>query len=87
MPTLWKKDSHTDKHEARPIQQQQKSVALAETRDSLNYDVEVDVVETAGTGIVGEFDITDKMLNGFKIAYSGSTSSVTVNLTIKGGSN
>ena len=70
-----------------PFNDSKKSVALAETRDSLNYDVEVEVVETAGTGIVGEFDITDKMLNGFKIAYSGSASSVTVNLTIKGGSN
>ena len=70
-----------------PFNNSKKSVALAETRDSLNYDVEVEVVETAGTGIVGEFDITDKMLNGDKIAYSGSASSVTVNLTIKGGSN
>lgn len=70
-----------------PFNNSKKSVALAETRDSLNYDVEVEVAEIAGTGIVGEFDITDKMLNGFKIAYSGSASSVTVNLTIKGGSN
>ena len=70
-----------------PFNNSTQSIALANKRDSANYDVEIQVVEATGTGIVGVFDITDKMLNGFKLAYSGSASSVTVKLTIKGGSN
>jgi hypothetical protein len=70
-----------------PFNNSTQSIALANKRDSANYDVEIQVVEATGTGIVGVFDITDKMLNGFKLAYSGSAASVTVKLTIKGGSN
>ncbi len=70
-----------------PFNNSTQSIALANKRDSANYDVEIQVVEATGTGIVGEFDVTDKMLNGFKLAYSGSASSVIVKLTIKGGSN
>lgn len=70
-----------------PFNNSTQSIALANKRDSANYDVEIQVVEATGTGIVGVFDITDKMLNGFKLSYSGSAASVTVKLTIKGGSN
>ena len=70
-----------------PFNNSKRSIALNNTRDAANYDIDIVVVSAAGTGIVGEFDVTDKMLNGFKLAYSGSASSVTVKLTIKGGSN
>ena len=70
-----------------PFNNSTQSIARENSRDSANYDVEIQVVEATGSGIVGEFDVTDKMLNGFKLAYSGSASSVTVKLTIKGGSN
>ena len=60
---------------------------MAIERDATTYDVDVTVIEAAGTGIVGLFSVTDKLLNGFKIAYDGSASSATIKLTIKGGSN
>ena len=36
-------------------------------------------------GQVGEIIVSDKALNGFKIAYTGSGSSVTLAVRIKGG--
>ena len=37
------------------------------------------------TGDVGNIRITDKLLNGFKVEFDGSATSVTVILRIKGG--
>ncbi len=70
-----------------PFNNSQKTVSMAIERDATTYDVDVTVIEAAGTGIVGSFSVTDKLLNGFKIAYDGSASSATIKLTIKGGSN
>lgn len=70
-----------------PFNNSQKSVSMSIERDATTYDVDVQVIEAAGTGITGVFSVTDKMLNGFKISYDGSASSATVKLTIKGGSN
>ena len=36
-------------------------------------------------GNVGEVEISDKQLNGFKVAFTGSAKSVTLKLFIKGG--
>ena len=60
-------------------------VALAKTRKTLFYSVEAEV--TAHSGLVGDIIISDKALNGFKIAYTGSGSSVTLAVRIKGGMN
>lgn len=59
------------------------TVALTATRKTLNYDVSWEVVSS--TGNVGDVVVSDKQLNGFKIAYDGSASSVTLKLRIKGG--
>jgi len=59
------------------------TVALTTTRKNLFYTVEAEVA--AHTGEVGDIHITDKALNGFKVSFDGSASSVTLTLRIKGG--
>ena len=53
------------------------------TRDNTDYTVDVDI--QAHTGNVGEIQIYDKQLNGFKVKYDGSAESATLILRIKGG--
>ena len=59
------------------------TVSLRTVRKNLFYSVEAEVM--SHTGIVGEIVISDKALNGFKIAYTGSGSSVTLAIRVKGG--
>lgn len=59
------------------------TVNLVTARKTLNYDVSWEV--TAANGNVGDIIVTDKQLNGFKIAFDGSATSVTLKLRIKGG--
>lgn len=61
----------------------QKSVALTNRRDNLNYMVVI-VSATSGGGI-GEVEVTDRLVNGFKLAYSGSAASVAVTYAVIGG--
>lgn len=60
------------------------SVPLTVTRDNLNYVVEVIKVEPTG-GPAGEIEITDRQVNGFKMAFTGSASSVKVTYAVIGG--
>ena len=66
-----------------PFNNSQKTVALTTARDNGNY-VVVASIQSA-TGNVGEIEITDQLANGFKIAYTGSASSVTVAYKVIGG--
>lgn len=59
------------------------TIALRTTRKNLFYSVEAEV--TANNGIVGDIIISNKALNGFKIAYTGSGKSVTLAVRVKGG--
>lgn len=59
------------------------TVALKTVRKNLFYSIETEVM--AHTGIVGEIVTSDKALNGFKITYTGSGSSVTLAVRVKGG--
>lgn len=59
------------------------TVSLTKTRKNLFYTVEAMV--KAATGTPGQIHITDKALNGFKVYYDGSATSVTLTLRIKGG--
>ncbi len=55
-------------------------------RPKVNSDYTVDVqVDKVTDGAVGDFYITDKLTNGFKLEYSGSAKSVDVTLHIRGG--
>ena len=66
-----------------PFNNSAKTVSLAITRDNTDYTVDVDI--QAHTGNVGEIQIYDKQLNGFKVKYDGSAESATLILRIKGG--
>ena len=41
--------------------------------------------QTGATGEVGSIEISAKALNGFKIAFTGSAKSVTLQIRVKGG--
>ena len=59
------------------------TIALSAVRDNTEYSVEPEVL--SHTGPVGEIEVTEKARNGFKITYSGSGSSVTLLVKVKGG--
>lgn len=67
-----------------PHNNSKKTVQLPESRNTTDYIVECEAVSYTG-GAVGEFVITDKLLNGFKVAFTGSAKSVVVNCYVKGG--
>ncbi|WP_295416128.1 hypothetical protein [uncultured Subdoligranulum sp.] len=67
-----------------PFCNTEKAVALSVMRNTKNYDVEVTVKSYSG-GQIGNFEILDKALNGFKILHDGTAKSVTVMLKITGG--
>lgn len=60
------------------------TVSLIKTRNTLNYRVFVEVQSVTG-GFLGDIVIKDKALNGFKIGYDGSATSVTLKIWVIGG--
>lgn len=66
-----------------PFNNSLKSVPLATTRASNDYVITAEVVSCKGN--VGELIISEKLANGFKAAYTGSASSVTIKYTVIGG--
>lgn len=66
-----------------PFNGSQVTVALPHEVGNVNYIIDTEV--TAHTGNVGEIVITDKLVNGFKMAFTGSASSVTVKYVVIGG--
>lgn len=62
------------------------TVPLTVTRDNLNYVVEVIKIEPTG-GPSGDIDVTERQTNGFKMAFTGSASSVKVTYAVIGGFN
>lgn len=67
-----------------PFNNSNKAVQLGTNRNKKNYTVLVEVLSSEGGG-VGEILVTNKLLNGFQIAYTGAASSVTVNCIVQGG--
>lgn len=68
-----------------PFNDSLKTIALGNENVRNNKDYTV-IVETEATGgFVGEINITDKLLNGFKISYTGSAKSVKVKCYVQGG--
>lgn len=61
-----------------------KTLQIVTPRNTKDYTITVEVVNVTG-GAAGEFEISDKLLNGFKIKYTGSASSVTVRCYVRGG--
>lgn len=66
-----------------PFNNSVKTVALQKQRNTLNYRVITEVVSADGE--VGDVIITDKQLNGFKIAFTGSAKNVTIKYYVQGG--
>lgn len=67
-----------------PFNNSVKTVSLAQERNHADYTVAAEVVEYSG-GFPGEILISAKLLNGFKVASTGSAKSVKVKLYVKGG--
>ncbi len=59
------------------------TVPLENARDNLNYVVVI--VSVTGSGNIGEVEVTDRLVNGFKLAHTGSAKSVTVKYAVIGG--
>lgn len=66
-----------------PFNDSVKTVNLLKTKESGSYVVITEV--TSFVGNVGEIVISDKLTNGFKIAYTGSAPSATIKYTVIGG--
>jgi|AGTN01.2.fsa_nt_gi hypothetical protein len=66
-----------------PFNSSQQSVPITAVRNNLNYDVICEV--TAFTGNIGEIVVSDRQLNGFKVEFTGSATSVTLKIRIQGG--
>lgn len=67
-----------------PHNNSKKTVQLMTAKNNKDYTIECEVVSVTG-GAVGEFEFSDKLLNGFKVAFTGSASQVVVNCYVRGG--
>lgn len=66
-----------------PFNNSRKTVALAAKRDSGDYTVLTEIVSFVGCA--GEIEVSDRLTNGFKLAFTGGASKVTVRYTVFGG--
>lgn len=70
--------------QAYPHNNSKKTVQLASARNNMDYTVDCEIVSVDG-GAVGDIEFSDKLINGFKIAHTGSAKTVVVNCYVKGG--
>lgn len=70
--------------EVYPFNTSQQTVALHTKRNSVNYTVQPEIVSASG-GFINGVEITEKLENGFKVAFSGSAKQVKLKLFVKGG--
>lgn len=67
-----------------PFNNSKITVPLPVNRNTKNYSVLIEVLGQAGGG-VGEIRVSDKLLNGFKLEYTGGASAVEVKCIVQGG--
>lgn len=67
-----------------PFNNSVKTLALSQNRNHVKYTVEAEVMEKS-SGFVGDIIVSEKLVNGFKIAYTGSAASVKLKVFVKGG--
>ena len=60
------------------------SISLQNARNNINYTIQYEVTSITG-GFVGDIVISEKTVNGFKVSYTGSATSITLKMYIKGG--
>lgn len=78
-----------------PANDSKKTIALKQQRNNTDYTVNVRVVSAVmpngvtldgdPAGTAGNIIVTDKLLNGFKIAYTGNAKEVTIEVEVQGG--
>ena len=66
-----------------PFNNSDKLITLTKIRDNLDYTVFVEVVSKVGE--LGEIKVFNKQVNGFKVKYTGSATSVELKLYVRGG--
>lgn len=67
-----------------PFNNKETTVALTNTRESINYSVEVNVLQYSG-GNLGCIRVLDRARNGFKLVHEGSAKQVQVAVRVSGG--
>lgn len=67
-----------------PFNNSVQTISLTKKKTSTDYYVDVELISATG-GSVGNFRVTDKLLNGFKLAFDGGATSVSVICRVKGG--
>jgi len=69
-----------------PFNNSKKTVALTNEQERVNTDYKVTVEASSVTGgFLEDVIITDKLVNGFKVEYTGSATSATLKLYVSGG--
>lgn len=66
-----------------PFNNSKKSVSLVNRQKDINYGVMAWTDSEAGN--IGDIQVTDKQVNGFKVAYSGSAKTATIKYIVIGG--
>ena len=66
-----------------PFNNSDKLITLTKIRDNLDYTVFVEIVSKVGE--LGEIKVFDKQVNGFKVKYTGSATSVELKIYVRGG--
>ena len=66
-----------------PFNDSKASVSLAKTQKNTQYVIIAEVSTVAGN--IGDINVSDKLVNGFKIAFTGGAKSVTVKYYVIGG--
>lgn len=67
-----------------PFNGSEHTVSLTHNRNHLDYTVTAEVLEYSG-GFVGDVVVSAKLVNGFKIAFTGSAKKVKLKVFVKGG--
>lgn len=66
-----------------PFNDSEKTISLVTARVNLNYIVDVEVAIPSST--IGDIEVYDKQLNGFKIRFTGSVAFKQINYYVSGG--
>ena len=67
-----------------PFNNSVQTISLTKEKPSTDYYVDVELISATG-GSVGNFRVTDKLLNSFKLAFDGGATSVSVICRVRGG--
>ena len=67
-----------------PFNNSVQNISIAQKKTKTDYYVDIEVVSAVGGG-VGDFKVTDKLLNGFKLAFTGAATAVSVICRVRGG--